>query len=108
MFMLTSSSAGRALAGYSFVTRSKRITGAESTVESLEALAADQEVWTVCCEGLVCAACSGQVSEGGCPVCRAYRDQHHYARPDWSGFILPLVAAVLGLVLVLALHAHFG
>jgi hypothetical protein len=69
---------------------------------------ADVEVWIVCCEGLVCAACSGRVSDGQCPTCRAYRDEHHVAGVNWSVLTVPLLATVLGLLLLLALHVRLG
>jgi hypothetical protein len=68
----------------------------------------DREVCTVCCEGLVCAACSGRVSEGRCPICRAYRDEHHHTGLDWSALIVPLLAVALGLLIVFALHAQLS
>jgi len=46
--------------------------------------------------------------DGGCPVCRAYRDQHHVTGPDWSVLTVPLLAVVLALALILALHLRFG
>jgi hypothetical protein len=46
--------------------------------------------------------------DAGCPVCRAYRDQHHVTGPDWSALTVPLLAVVLALALILALHLRFG
>jgi len=59
----------------------------------------------VCCEQLACAVCSGRVSDGGCPTCRAYRDSHHPAHADRGTYLIPLVAALLAVLLLLALHA---
>jgi hypothetical protein len=59
------------------------------------------------CEHLICAQCSGPVSEGRCPVCHAARaEMHHHHHP--AGMAIPLVvAALMALLLMLALHlAH--
>jgi hypothetical protein len=67
----------------------------------------DEEVGTVCCEGLICAACSGRVSDGRCPICRAYRDAHHQPGTDWAAALIPpLLALLAALLVVLALHAQ--
>ncbi|NUR60572.1 MAG: hypothetical protein HOV87_18205 [Catenulispora sp.] len=31
----------------------------------------------MCCEHLICANCTGPVSEGRCSVCRGHRDRMH-------------------------------
>ena len=51
------------------------------------------------CENLVCAACSGRVSEGGCPTCRVSRLEVHR-----HGGELP-AAAILWLCLLMTLVA---
>jgi hypothetical protein len=59
------------------------------------------------CEHLICAQCAGPVVEGRCPACRqAKADVHHHVHP-WHGVPLLLMAVVLTLLLMLALHlAH--
>ncbi len=58
------------------------------------------------CEHLICAQCAGPVVEGRCPACRhAKADVHHHTQP--YGIPLLLMAVVLTLLLMLALHlAH--
>jgi hypothetical protein len=58
----------------------------------------------MCCEQLVCAVCSGRVSDGRCPTCRAYRDAHHSGAPGWAGLVLPLLALLAVLLVMIALH----
>jgi hypothetical protein len=60
------------------------------------------------CEHLICAQCSGPVSEGRCPVCHAARAEMHHHHHPGAGMAIPLAVAVLmGLLLMLALHlAH--
>jgi uncharacterized paraquat-inducible protein A len=60
------------------------------------------------CEHLICAQCSGPVSEGRCPVCHAARDQMHHHHHAGASMAIPLmVAALMALLLMLALHlAH--
>jgi hypothetical protein len=62
----------------------------------------------MCCEQLVCAVCAGRVSDGRCPTCRAYRDAHHGATPQWSGLILPLLALLAVLLVTFALHSQLS
>jgi hypothetical protein len=59
------------------------------------------------CEHLICAQCAGPVVEGRCPACRhAKADVHHDAHPG-HGVPLLLLAVILTLLLMLALHlAH--
>ncbi len=53
-------------------------------------------------EDLVCAACAGRVVDGGCPTCRAARDQLlAYRRPLPAAQILLLAAVLLALLVVL-------
>ncbi|HVF20879.1 MAG TPA: hypothetical protein VNA14_11650 [Mycobacteriales bacterium] len=57
----------------------------------------------MCCERLVCAACSGQVVEAGCGVCAAAKSRVHPAGPhvhvpEW----LAVVAVLLVTLAVLA------
>lgn len=57
---------------------------------------------TVCCEGLLCAACSAPVSEGHCPTCRSARAELH----DHCGAnmfeMLAALTLVVALIMVLA------
>ena len=59
-------------------------------------------------DDLACANCSGPVSEGRCPVCRAARGQ--YGRGG-GGFYAPIwliLAIFAALVCALALEARFA
>ena len=56
----------------------------------------------MCCERLVCAACSGQVVEAGCGVCAAAKSRVHGGAahlrvPEWlvALAVLPVALAVL-------------
>jgi len=60
----------------------------------------------MCCEQLVCAACSGRVAEARCPACRAYRDAHHPGSTDWAAFVLPLLAVLAALLLTFAWYVR--
>jgi hypothetical protein len=62
----------------------------------------------MCCEQLVCAACGGRVSDGGCGRCRAYRDAHHADGAGTHLPVVPLLALLAMLVLLLALHTQVG
>jgi len=56
----------------------------------------------MCCERLLCAACTAPVSEGRCPTCRSARAQFHDHR---GGITFEMVAAftvILALVLMVA------
>jgi hypothetical protein len=56
----------------------------------------------MCCEHLVCANCSGPVSEGRCAVCRHSREQFgHGSRGHLSPTLLALSIAVVAIVLLL-------
>jgi hypothetical protein len=56
------------------------------------------------CEHLICAQCAGPVVEGRCPACRqAKADVHRHAQ-SWHGVPLLLMAVILTLLLMLALH----
>jgi hypothetical protein len=56
------------------------------------------------CEHLICAQCTGPVSEGRCPVCAAARARvHHHSGP---GLTVPLIALVLLVLLVMMLELH--
>ncbi|MGI8867679.1 MAG: hypothetical protein ACR2F6_02200 [Mycobacteriales bacterium] len=49
---------------------------------------------------MVCAACSGRISEGRCAVCRSTRDQMRHTI-DWQAVLVPLLviaALVAGLM----------
>jgi hypothetical protein len=58
-------------------------------------------------DDLACANCSGPVSEGRCPVCRAARDQYgrggRFYAPLW--LVLAVLAAV---VAAFALQARYA
>lgn len=59
-------------------------------------------------DDLVCANCSGPVSEGRCAVCRASRDQYGRGR---NGLYAPLwlvLAVLAALVCVLVVEAHYA
>jgi hypothetical protein len=62
----------------------------------------------MCCEQLVCAACTGRVSEARCPVCRAYRDARHAGSTAWSSYVVPLLAALAALLVAFAWYARMG
>jgi hypothetical protein len=53
-------------------------------------------------DDLVCAACSGRVLDGDCPVCRASRQT--LRRPQLPADLVLAVAAVMALLLILATH----
>ena len=46
-------------------------------------------------DDLVCAHCSGLVSEGRCPVCRAVRDQYGQRQAQWLRTAFWTVVALL-------------
>ena len=52
------------------------------------------------CEHLVCANCSGPVSEACCPVCRASRAEVHGPLGHLTGYYV-LMAGALALLLLL-------
>jgi hypothetical protein len=54
------------------------------------------------CEHLVCAYCSGPVSEGRCSVCRAGRARVHYHYSALSPALIVVVMALLLALIVLA------
>jgi hypothetical protein len=62
----------------------------------------------MCCEQLVCAACGGRVSDGGCGRCRAYRDAHHAAGTDPHLPVVSLLALLAMIVLLVALHMQLA
>jgi hypothetical protein len=53
----------------------------------------------MCCEHLLCAACSGPVSEARCPTCRSSRAELHHHR--LGGLPVEAVALVVLLIAVL-------
>lgn len=57
---------------------------------------------TMCCEGLLCAACSGPVSEGRCPTCRSARAVLHDHRDGFTFEMFAALTLLLALVTVLA------
>ncbi|MHB1593748.1 MAG: hypothetical protein ACYCO9_02870 [Streptosporangiaceae bacterium] len=52
------------------------------------------------CEHLICAHCSGPVSEGRCPVCRAARSDLHHGN---HGLSIPYALAILLLAIAVIL-----
>jgi hypothetical protein len=54
-------------------------------------------------DDLLCAACSGRVVDGGCPTCRAARENLPSTRLPAEAFLL----LALLLALVLAVSTHF-
>ncbi len=59
------------------------------------------------CEHLICAQCSGPVSEGRCPSCRLAREHVHHASRSLSMPLLLVAALVLLLLALAAMHlAH--
>jgi hypothetical protein len=56
----------------------------------------------MCCDQLVCAHCARPVSEAGCPICRAARNELH------PGAGLPLAAVVAVIVALLVLAAAWS
>ena len=53
-------------------------------------------------DDLLCAACSGRVLDGGCPTCRASRENLPSTRLPAEAFLL--LAALLTVLLVLSTH----
>lgn len=56
----------------------------------------------MCCEGLLCAACTGPVSEGRCATCRSSRAELHHHRNPVSFEMLAALALLIVLVALLA------
>jgi hypothetical protein len=57
----------------------------------------------MCCEHLLCAACSGPVSEARCPTCRSSRAELHRHRfSAFSAETVALIALVLAVLMTLA------
>ena len=57
----------------------------------------------MCCERLLCAACSGQVVEAGCAVCAAAKSRVHPGAPhvhvpEWLAVVAVLLVALALLV----------
>jgi hypothetical protein len=53
------------------------------------------------CEHLVCAQCSGPVTEGRCSVCRASRDHvHHQYGSSATALVLTLMVLLVALATV--------
>ena len=52
----------------------------------------------MCCDQLLCARCTRPVSEAGCPVCRAARNELHPA----ASLPLPALIALAALLMALA------
>jgi hypothetical protein len=58
------------------------------------------------CQHLICAQCAGPVAEGRCAVCRSARADLHAHGPGWSVPAAAIIAVLLVLLVVLALHPH--
>ena len=56
----------------------------------------------MCCERLLCAACTGPVSEGRCATCRSARAQFHEHRGGLTFEMVAAVTVLVALLLVLA------
>jgi hypothetical protein len=57
----------------------------------------------MCCEGLICAACSGQVAEARCAVCSAAKARVHGVPahvhvPEWLAALAVLLVTLTMLV----------
>jgi hypothetical protein len=59
-------------------------------------------------DDLACANCSGPVSEGRCPVCRASRDQYRRGPGNLSPQLWMALAVLAALVCALVLEARFA
>ncbi len=59
-------------------------------------------------DDLVCANCSGLVSEGRCAVCRASRDQYGRGRGGLYAPLWLVLAVLAALVCVLVVEAHYA
>ncbi|MEP7056105.1 MAG: hypothetical protein ABI912_12760 [Actinomycetota bacterium] len=56
----------------------------------------------MCCEGLLCAACTGPVNEGRCATCRSARAELHDHRGGLTFEMMGTLAIVIALLVVLA------
>jgi len=56
----------------------------------------------MCCEDLVCARCTGPVSEARCPSCRSARDSMHHTLFTVTPQMLVVVMSVLLILTFLA------
>lgn len=56
----------------------------------------------MCCERLLCAACTGPVTEGRCATCRSARAELHDHRNGLNFEMVAAITLVLALLLVLA------
>lgn len=54
-------------------------------------------------DDMVCASCSGRVSEGRCALCRVTREQLRHTI-DWQALLLPILALV---ALIAGLTAYY-
>jgi hypothetical protein len=59
-------------------------------------------------DDLVCANCSGRVSEGRCAVCRAARDQYRNRGPRFYAPLWAVLAVLGALVCALALQSRYA
>jgi hypothetical protein len=58
----------------------------------------------MCCERLLCAACTGPVSEARCPTCRSTRAELHGHRGPITVEMLAALVILIALLMVLAQH----
>lgn len=56
----------------------------------------------MCCERLLCAACTGPVNEGRCATCRSSRAELHHHRANVSFEMLAALALLIALLAILA------
>jgi hypothetical protein len=59
-------------------------------------------------DDLVCANCSGLVSEARCPVCRAARDQYRRGTQRSYALLWMALAVVAAIIGAFALQARFA
>lgn len=56
----------------------------------------------MCCERLVCAACTTPVAEGRCPTCRSARAELHGHRATINVELIAALTLLVALLMVLA------
>jgi hypothetical protein len=57
----------------------------------------------MCCEHLICANCSGPVSEGGCNVCRGSRERMGHHDEGGGISVTAMAALIVALTIAVAL-----
>jgi hypothetical protein len=63
---------------------------------------ADRRERAMCCEQLVCAACTSPVAEGRCATCRSARAQLHSHRTGVPVEMIAVLTIVVALLMALA------